>query len=206
MSAAFGRLLVVVTSLVVLGAPAAPLAADHRDLSGTWVLNKDRSDTVEDRDRGNPKRGILGSGPGMGGNGPMGGSGVRGPMMGGRGVDPVLQEQMRALARLAFEMPAQLSITAEGDGLRLIGDDGHATRLVPDNAKRDELAGTLPIERRTKWDKDRLVTQAKGKPGGGEVKQVYERQGDRLIIESTFDGEVAAKTEKLRFVYDRKEP
>ena len=43
------------------------------------------------------------------------------------------------------------------------------------------------------------------KDGGGEVKQVYSREGDRLIIEATFEGEVAAKTEKLRFVYDRRE-
>jgi hypothetical protein len=117
----------------------------------------------------------------------------------------VLAERMRALASLAFEMPDEMTITAEGDGLRVVGDDGHATRLTPDGTKREELAGALPVERRTKWDKERLVTEAKGKGGGGEVKHVYERQGDRLIVEATFDGEVAARTEKLKFVYDRKE-
>jgi hypothetical protein len=191
-------------ALVVVAA-AASLGAAAPDLTGTWVLNKDRSDAVEDRDRGKPKPGVLGSGPGMGGNGPMGGAGVRGPLMGGRGVDPVLQERMRALASIAFEMPDELTVTAEGDGLRLVGDDGHATRLTPDGTKRDEFDGTLPVERRAKWDKERLVVESKAKGGGGEVKHVYTREGDRLIVEATFDGEVAARTEKLKFVYDRKE-
>jgi hypothetical protein len=69
----------------------------------------------------------------------------------------------------------------------------------------NDLVGGLAVQRRTHWDKEHLVSEAKAKGGGGEVKHVYTRQGDRLIVEATFDGEVAAKTEKLKFVYDRKE-
>jgi hypothetical protein len=202
---ALPRIVAIAAALTVVVASAPLGGATQPDLTGTWVLNKDRSDTVEDRDRGKPKPGILGSGPGMGGNGPMGGAGVSGPLMGGRGVDPVLAERMRALASLAFDMPDELTVTSENDGLRFVGDDGHATRLTPDGSKRNEIDRTLPVERRTKWDKDRLVTEVKAKGGGGEVKHVYTRQGDRLLVEATFDGEVAARTEKLKFVYDRKE-
>jgi hypothetical protein len=195
----------VLLTAVIVAADASPRAADHPDLTGTWVLNKDRSDTVDDRDRGNPKPGVLGSGPGMGGNGPMGGAGVQGPLMGGRGVDPALQERMRELARLAFGAPERLIITSEGGSLRVVDDAGHATTLTADGSKVDELTGTMPVQRRTRWDKARLVTEVKAKGGGGEVKHVYSRDGDRLVVEATFDGEVAARTEKLKFVYDRKE-
>lgn len=194
---------VVFTAIAAAGAGAR--AAEPADLAGTWLLNKDRSDAVDDKDRGSPKPGVLGSGPGMGGNGPMGGAGINGPLMGGRGVDPALKERMRALARLAFDAPEELTITAEGDVVRIVDDEAHATNLAANGSKSEELAEGLPIERRTKWDKGRLVTEVKAKGGGGEVKHVYSRDGDRLIVEATFDGEVAARTEKMKFVYDRKE-
>ena len=179
-------------------------AAVHPDFSGTWVLNKDRSDAVEDKDRGNPSPGRLGSGPGLGGNGPMGGAGVNGPLMGGRGVDPVLRERMRALARIAFDAPPELVISTQGDVVRLVDDEGHVTDLKADGSKVEEPAGGMTLQRRTRWEKERLLTEIKAKDGGGEVKQIYSRDGERLVIESTFEGEVAAKNEKMRFVYDLK--
>jgi hypothetical protein len=194
---------VVFTAITAAGAGAR--AAEPGDLAGTWLLNKDRSDALDDRDRGNPKPGVLASGPGMGGNGPMGGAGISGPLMGGRGVDSVLRERMRELARLAFQAPEELTITAEGVTLRLVDQDGHATRLTADGSKSDEMAGGLQVQRRTRWDKTRLVTEVKAKGGGGEVKHVYSRDGDRLVVEATFDGEVAARSETMKFVYDRRE-
>jgi len=193
-------------AFALLLACAVPVssAANHPDFVGRWLLNKDRSDALEDKDRGNPNPGRLGSGPGMGGNGPMGGAGVNGPLMGGRGVDPVLRERMRALARLAFDAPAELVVSAQGDVVRLVDDEGHVTELKADGSKVEEPAGGMTLQRRTRWEKDRLLTEIKAKDGGGEVKQVYSRDGDRLVIESTFEGEVAAKNEKMRFVYDLK--
>jgi len=185
--------------------PSVARAAEHPDFSGTWLLNKDRSDVVDDRDRGNPSPGRLGSGPGLGGNGPMGGAGVNGPLMGGRGVDPALRERMRALARIAFSSPQELVVSTRGDVVRVVDDEGHVTDLKPDGSKVEEPAAGMTLERRTRWDKERLVTHVKAKDGGGEVKQTYTREGDRLIVEATFEGEVAAKAEKLRFVYDLRE-
>lgn len=191
----------VASTLPVAGAPPQ----DRADLQGVWILNRDRSDTLSDQDRGNPKSGWLGSGPGMGGNGPMGGAGVKGPLTGGRGVDPALRERMRELARVAFEAPERLVVTDEGSALRLVNDDGHVTRLEPNGSKTQEIAGTLQVERRTRWDKGRLVTELKAKDGGGEVKQVYTRDGNRLLVESTFEGEVASRAETMKFVYDLQE-
>jgi hypothetical protein len=197
----------VSVSLAVFLACAVPAAraADRPDLAGTWHLNKDRSDEVDDKDRVNPTPGRLGSGPGIGGNGPMGGAGISGPLMGGRGVDPMLRERMRALARIAFEAPEELVVSSQGDLVRLVDDEGHVTELKADGSKVEEPAAGMTVQRRTRWEKNRLLTELKAKDGGGEVKQVYSRDGDRLVVESTFEGEVAAKNEKMRFVYDRKD-
>lgn len=180
-------------------------ASDRPDLVGVWVLNHDRSDAPGDEDRGDPRPGGLGTSPGIGSSGPMSGAGVRGPLMGGRRVDPGLRDRMRALARIAFEAPERLTVTADGETLRMVGSDGHLTRLMADGSKVEELAGTVTVERRTRWDRGRLVTELKAKDGGGEVKQVYSRDGDRMVVESTFDAEVAARTEKMKFVYDRQD-
>jgi hypothetical protein len=203
---------VLAGSALIAGLPASPVAplaaaraSDRPDFSGTWLLNKSRSDVVDDRDRGNPQTGRLGSSPGVGGSGPMGGAGVSGPLMGGRGADPALRERMRALARIAFGSPQELVISNREEIVRIVDDEGHVTELKPDGSRVEEPAAGMTLERRTRWDKGRLVTEIKAKDGGGEVKQVYSREGDRLIIEATFEGEVAAKTEKLRFVYDRRE-
>jgi hypothetical protein len=166
-------------ALLLACAVPASSAANHPDFAGRWLLNKDRSDA-------------------------LGGAGVNGPLMGGRGVDPVLRERMRALARLAFDAPAELVVSAQGDVVRLVDDEGHVTELKADGSKVEEPAGGMTLQRRTRWEKDRLLTEVKAKDGGGEVKQVYSRDGDRLVIESTFEGEVAAKNEKMRFVYDLK--
>ena len=186
------------------GAWSVARAADHPDLTGTWLLNKNRSDMVDDRDRGNPP-GHLGSAPGVGGSGPMGGAGVNGPLMGSRGIDPGLRERMRALARMAFASPQEIVVSTRGDIVRVVDDEGHVTELKADGSKVEEPAAGMTLERRTRWDKRRLITEFKPKDGGGEVKQVYTREGDRLIVEATFEGEVSAKTEKLRFVYDLRE-
>ena len=111
---------------------------------------------------------------------------------------------MRELARIAFDSPDELVVSEEGDAIRFIDDEGHATRLTANGEKTLEAIGALQIERRTRWEKGRLVTEVKVKDGGGEVKRTYARDGDRLVIEGTFEGEVAARTEKMKFVYDRK--
>ena len=199
------RLPLTAACLVALSVTGVGAASSRpADLQGVWTLNRDRSDANEDRDRGNPRPGSIGSAPGIGSAGPMSGAGIQGPLMGGRKVDPVLAEHMRELARIAFEAPEQLAITEEGAALRLVGD-GRMTRLTPDGSKTEELNGTLVVERRTRWEKDRLITEVKAKGGGGEVKQVYTREGDRLTVESTFEGEVAARAEKMKFVYDLQE-
>jgi len=195
--------LALALSVVAMAVPRVR-AAEHPDLTGTWVLNKDRSDALEDVDPGKPPT-RIGSAPGVGGSGPMSGAGVNGPLMGGSKVDPVLVERMRELAHLAFDAPDELVVTAEGDMLRMVGDQGRVTRLTPDGSKVEELAGVLSVERRTRWDKQRLVTEIKAKDGGGEAKRIYSRDGSRLLIEAVFDAEVASRTQKLKLVYDRKD-
>jgi hypothetical protein len=193
-------LIALVTSALPLGAAKPPA-----DLAGVWILNKDRSDDPGDKDRSNPKRGIA-SRPGLGGAGPMGGAGVSGPLMGGGRADPVLREQMREISRLAFARPERLTVTTDGDTVRMVDDDGHLVRLRPDGSKVPEIGrGGVELERKTRWEDGRLVTEVRVKDGASEMKQVYTREGPRLTIQSTFEGEVSARSEKMKLVYDLEE-
>lgn len=68
-------------------------------------------------------------------------------------------------------MPAErLTITATESMVIVTTGDGRTTRLAPDNSKIKELGSG--IERRTRWDGDKLVTEITGL-GRGKATETY---------------------------------
>jgi hypothetical protein len=181
-------------------------------LAGTWALdpvNSDSSSNAQQSGEGSGhKRPIFGpprGGGGIGGGGPVGGAGMGGPMMRSR-PDEDTVARSRELMRIASEPSRKLVISADGDALILTSDSGHHATLKTDGSKTFEVSeGGLELERKTKWDDEKLVAEIKAKGGGGEIKQVYTREGDRLIVESTVETDLSPRAVKLRHVYEKAE-
>jgi hypothetical protein len=181
-------------------------------LAGTWALDLANSDSPsnaqESADGSGRKRPIFGpprGGGGISGGGPVAGAGMGGPMMRG-GPDEETVARSRELMRIASEPSRKLVISGDGTALTFTSDSGHAATLKTDGSKTFEVSeGGLELERKTKWDDEKLVAEIKAKGGGGEIKQVYTREGDRLIVESTVETDVAPRAVKLRHVYEKSE-
>ena len=165
---------VMSVSLVVAAATfiATWLAAESRAqtpehaLAGAWTLNTEASDQTpapgDERDGGD-RRG--GNGRYGGGRGGYGGGGN-----GGANVDPEQMARMRDAMRQLMNPPEHLTITQTDTMVVITEPDGHTTRLSPDGKKvKDENTN---IERKTKWDGGKLVSEINGL-GRGKVTQTY---------------------------------
>lgn len=190
-------------SAIARGPDASTLLAT---LAGTWTRNVGLSDNPAEavkEHRVHPP--FIGPGsPGA----PMGGGGMGGPIVGGRGgyrSDPAETERTRALMHLVTDGPEELMISVDGLAVTITSRAGHVQHLTADGAKvlEDSEAG-VALERRTKWDDGALVTSFKVKGGGGDGKQVYKRTGSRLTLQVVFDGDAALHTVKVKHVYDLK--
>jgi hypothetical protein len=198
-------------SLLVLVPAVHGDSKPRPDLAGTWSLDLVNSDSASNAQSGQQsggKRPIFGpprGGGGIGGGGPVGGAGMGGPMMRSR-PDEDTVARSRELMRIASEPSRKLVISADGEALTFVTDSGHETKLKTDGSKTFEVSeGGLQLERKTKWDDEKLVAEIKAKGGGGEIKQVYTREGDRLIVQSTVETDIAPRAVKLRHVYDKSE-
>jgi len=153
-------------------APAAPA------LVGGWTLNRDLSDHPDQADNPNAppsgrtgRRGGGGFGGGFGGRGGRGGFG-RGGSGGGAGDAGNREEMARAAAavRELNNPPAHLVIVQAESMIVMTGPDGSTLRLSPDNKKIKDDA--TKIERRTKWDGDKLVSEVTGL-GSTKITETY---------------------------------
>jgi hypothetical protein len=180
--------------------PAAGLAA----LQGSWVLDPDRSDEPPDplKQAAPKRRTIFGPGP----PGPLTGPGMGGPITGGgRNTDPDPEDvhRLRQLSDLAFDDADGLEIVVSGS-LVTVTDGAQMQRLTADGQKHQEVtAFGLQLERKTKWDDGRLVTEVKVKGGGGKSKQTWTPEGDRLIIATEIEVDHTPGPVKMRRVFDR---
>jgi hypothetical protein len=136
---------------------------------GAWTLNKDLSDQAasdQNSSGGNSNRGGS-SGGGRGGGGRHGGGMGRGGGGGygaGQSTDPEQAARMRDAMRDLTAGSDHLTITKTDSLVVITGADGRTTRLSPDGKKiKDE---NTKIERKTKWDGDKLVTEIGGLPQG----------------------------------------
>jgi len=158
-------------------------------IAGTWTLNKDLSDkgtadAREDSGREGGRRGGYGRGGGFGG-GMRGGMG-RGGGYGGAGVDREGMQRQRDAMRDLMNPPERLTIVQTETMVVITTGDGRVTRLSPDGKKiKDE---NTRIERKTKWDGGRLVSEISGL-GGGKITETYAVDPERHQLTVTLVGD-----------------
>jgi hypothetical protein len=148
---------------------------------GAWTLNKDLSDQVGNGDQGGSggggsnRGGGSGGGYGRGGGGGGGHHGGGGMGRGGGGnsvqaMDPDQAARMRDAMRDLTSSSQHLTITKTDSLVLITGADGRTTRLSPDGKKiKDD---NTKIERKTKWDGDKLVSEING-IGKGKATQSF---------------------------------
>lgn len=161
-------------------APAPP------SFDGAWTLDKDLSDLPGNRAQSgdeNGEGGERGGGRGGYGGGGRGGRGGFGGGMGGRmgggmgrgggmggGMNREDAERMRQAMRDELTAPDHIVVTHSSDMVVITTADGRVTRLAPDGKKvKDD---NTKIERKTRWDGDKLVSEIKGL-GRGTITETY---------------------------------
>ena len=178
--------MLTIALLTLALAPPPSQAAEKPSIAGAWTLNKDLSDSgARDRgddsgtdrgdrgDRGGRRGGYGGGGGGRGGlgGGRYGGGGMgRGGGMRGSNMSPEEMQRMRDAMRDLTNPSDHLTITQTDSMIVVTGADGRTTRLSPDGKKiKDENTG---IERKTKWDAGKLVSEISGL-GPGKATQTF---------------------------------
>jgi hypothetical protein len=160
----------------------AAQATDKPSIAGAWTLNKEASDAAPTRgsgDQGDDKAGGSGNrGSGRGGGGGYGrrggGGGGFGRMGGGGGgggrANPEDVARMRDAMRDLANPSDRLTITQTDSMIVITSADGRTMRLSADGKKiKDE---NTKIERKTKWDGPRLVSEINGL-GPGKMTQSF---------------------------------
>jgi hypothetical protein len=186
-------------------------------LTGAWTLNNDLSDPPPDRAGGGDNSG-SGSGRHGGYDGGRGGGGRHGGFGGGgfgggggmaRGpeVDRDAVARTRDAMRDIINPPDHLTIVETESMIVLTGADGRTTRLSLDGKKvKDENTN---IERKTKWDGAKLVSEISGL-GSGRITQTFalDPEHHQLRITAEMENRGASsssgqsKTRTVTHVYD----
>ncbi len=210
----------VALGLLSFGSPAiaqspSQAPAQGTSIVGVWTLNKELSDQrvtearpgePDDREHGDRGRsgGHGGSGGGFGGGFGGGGFGGGGRGGGGRGNAEDMQRRFEAM-RAVMDAPERMTITRTESMVIITAQDGRTTRLATDNSKvKDESTG---IQRRTRWDGDRLVNEITG-AGRGKVIETYAVDPDsrRLVVSVQRENEKDGDGGPRRRVYDPQQP
>jgi hypothetical protein len=196
----FPGVVVVVTALIGVWLSAESQAMQQASsdaaaaaIAGAWTLNKDLSDEPQaDRPTDNQpsgqggRHGGYGRGGGMGGGYGRGGGMGRGGSGGGR-MDPDAAQRMRDAMHDYMTPPDRLTIVQTGNLVVITTGEGRVTRLSPDGKKiKDENTG---IERKTKWDAGKLVSEVSGL-GRGKIIETYalEPEHHELVVTITREG------------------
>ena len=203
---------IVVALVALIGAWLAvesrAQTADKPSIAGGWTLNADQSDRQSDRDgdRSAGRRDNGGGGYGRrgGGRGGFGGGGFGGGRGGyGRGTPENAEEMARRrdAMRDIINPPNHLVVTQTDSMVVMTGPDGRTTRLSPDGKKvKDENTG---IERRTKWDAGKLVSEISG-AGGMKLTETYALvpETHQLRISVQIEGGRGGQARTVTHVYD----
>ena len=187
-------------------------------IGGVWTLNNDLSDQPADRGQrgddgqrgsngGNGRGDGSGGGGGRrrGGGGGGGGFGRGGGGGGGAGrgnANPDDAARMRDAMRDLTVPPDHLVITQTDSMVVLTAQDGRTTRLSTDGQKiKDD---NTKIERKTKWDGGKLVSEISGL-GPGKMTQTFsvDPDGKQLRIIVVMDGgRRSGQARTIAHIYD----
>jgi hypothetical protein len=188
--------------VTVVTVAAAALVTTHADtpkpneaIIGAWTLNKDASQLTARGDNGDGREGDN-----SGRNGGYGGR-RRGGGGGGFTQTPEQREaaqRMRDAMRQELQAPDHMTIVSSDTTIIITTPDGHTTRLAPDGKKiKDESTG---IERKTKWDAGKLVSEINGL-GRGKITETYSFDPDAKQLHVKLDIDGPRKTSQTR-IYD----
>jgi hypothetical protein len=184
-------------------------APSSGSIVGAWTLNKDLSDEQPENSNSSGDQGQQrGSGSGgggrrRGGGGGFGGGGGRGGRGGGGGfgqptTDPEEAQRVRDAVRDLTNPPEHLTIVQTDSMVILTGPDGRATRLSTDGKKiKDD---STKLERKTKWDNGKLVSEIGGLPNGKLTQTLSVDAEHHLHI--TLQGENQRRKISVARVYD----
>jgi hypothetical protein len=209
------RVAVFLTVVVFVASVASSRAQApaKRQLTGAWILNNDLSDRPPERgergdEGGRGRRGGAGFGGGGGRGGGMRRGGGGGMGRGGGdargGMDREEMARIRDAMRDIMEAPARLTITETESMVVITSGDGRTTRLSTDGKKiKDD---NTRIERRTRWDGTRLISEING-AGRGKITQIFTLDPDsrRLRIAVQMEGGRDGPARTITHVYDRDE-
>ena len=180
---------------------------DKPSIAGAWTLNKDLSDQPPSGNNGGSNRGNGGNN-GYGGGRRRGGGGFGGGGRGGYGggggqpqLSPEEQQRIRDALHDITNPPQKITITQTDSMVVITSEDGHTTRLSPDGKKiKDENTG---IERKTKWDTGKLVTEISG-PQGAKITQTYALNPElhQLRLTTQIEGTRGGQARTETTVYD----
>jgi hypothetical protein len=197
--------LVVASAIHIVGVLAAAPADAPAELAGTWILNKDLgSDPLGELDTSRVRRPYGAGGMAV----PGSGTGLGGPLMGGRRAqDRADQEELakvKEMLRVTMAAPAKIDIDVKGPAIEILGDDGTVQRLHADGKKVPDRSYTgLDLERKTKWDGSVLVTEFALKDSEAKAKQTWTRKGSRLEVLTKLNPPHGAEPLEVRRVYER---
>jgi hypothetical protein len=201
-------MVVVVAALIAAWLSVESRAQTRPSLTGAWTLNKDLSDQPPDRGDQNADGGRRRGGGGGGGGG-FGGGGFGGRHMGGRGggygggaqMDPEAMARMREAMRAVTQPSERLTITEADKMIVITTAEGRTMRLATDGSKvKDE---NTKIERKTKWDGDKLVSEISG-IGPGKITQTYtvDPEHHQLRITTNIERGQGGQPRVISHVYD----
>ena len=139
---------------------------------GAWKLNTELSDKPQqpgDNTQGNGGR-RQGGGYGRRGGGGFGRGGFGGNRGGTNSASPEDRQRMRDALREIMNPPERLTIVESNSMIILTSGDGHVERLTANGKKI--VDDSTKIERKTKWDGDKLVTETSG-AGSPKITETY---------------------------------
>jgi hypothetical protein len=200
----------VIVGAVLFGGRRSAVQAQSPEKSGPivggWTLNRDLSDQPPG-DRGQDGAQPPGdTGGGRRGGGGFGGGRRRGGGGGGfgggaAGGNPEDMARIRDAMRDLMNPPPHLIIADTGSMIVMTSPDGRTTRLSPDGKKiKDE---STRIERKTKWDGDKLVSQIDG-VGQNKITQTFsaDLEHHQLRIALQIENSRAGQTRTITQIYD----
>jgi hypothetical protein len=202
----------VVTSVITAAFLATPHAESPKPgdannaIVGAWTLNKSASTLRGAGEAGgrDGEDGQRGDGSGRGRRRGGGGFGGGGFGRGGGGFgnqtpqNQETQQRMRDALRQEMQAPDHMTIVSSETTVIITTPDGHTTRLATDGSKiKDDSTG---IERKTKWDGGKLVSEVSGL-GRGKITETYAVDGEPKQLRVKLDVDGPRKSTETR-VYD----